>query len=584
MNHSHVAAPPRWRRASGFVRPQRGAVLVVLVASLATAAISAVEPLVLKWIFDGLADSNARDLLLRPLALLVVLLLAKEIIGAFVNWLTWRTRLRVHHRLLAALVTRLHSLPASFHVKAGVGATMTRMERGIQGLLGAFNNLITHAAPAIVYLVITLIVMVQLDWRLALVVLAFAPLPALIATRAAPTQVRRERRLLDAWAQIYARFNEVLHGIQTVRSFAREDHEKQLFLSEVARANGDVERGVRYDSGVSALQNLAVIAARAVAIGVGATLVVQGEISVGTLVAFLGYVVGVFGPVQGLTGLYSTLRAASVSLDTILELLDTPDTLADRDHAIALPAARGEIRFTGVQFSYGAERRILDGLDLHIEAGERVALVGPSGAGKSTLLALMQRFHDPDHGRVTIDGHDLRDLAQASLRRQIGVVLQDPLLFNDTIAANIAYGRPEASFEEIARAARLANIEEMIEELPDRYQTLAGERGARLSMGERQRVAIARAIVKDPPILILDEATSALDAESEALVQEALERLTRGKTTLIVAHRLSTVVHADRIVVLRRGRIEEQGNHATLVNARGYYAGLVDRQVGKLLA
>lgn len=548
------------------------------------AAISAFEPLVLKWIFDDLADGSTGDVLAGALALLVVLLLIKEVIAAFTNWLTWRTRLRLHQSLLSSLVTRLHSLPASFHVKAGVGATMTRMERGIQGLLGAFYDLGTRAAPAVVYLAITLIVMVQLDWRLAVVVLAFAPVPALIAARAAPVQVRRERRLLDSWARIYARFNEVLHGIQTVRSFAREDHEKHMFLTEVADANGEVERGVRYDSGISALQNLAVVGARAVAIGVGAALVATGEVSVGTLVAFLGYVVGVFAPVQGLTGLYTSLRTASVSLDTILELLDAPDVLADPDDPIALANVRGEIRFRGVRFAYAAERRILDGIDLHVRPGERLALVGPSGAGKSTLLALLQRFHDPCDGSVSIDGHDLRDLAQVSLRRQIGVVLQDPLLFNDTLAANIAYGRPEATTAEIACAARLANIEALIEGLPDRYQTLAGERGARLSMGERQRVAIARAIVKDPPILILDEATSALDAESEALVQEALDRLTRGKTTLIVAHRLSTVVHADRIVVLRGGRIDEQGTHSELVRAGGYYAELVQRQVGKLLA
>jgi ATP-binding cassette subfamily B protein len=575
----------RFRRAFAYAQPHKSKILLILLLTITTASINVIEPLILKFIFDRLASDRNFNSILGGILVFLAIGAVRELCFVYSNSLSWKTRLSIHFNLLNAIVERLHLLPFEYSRKEGVGAIMTRMERGINGFITALSDLSFNVLPAIFYLVFSLVVMLQLDWRMTLLVLFFAPLPGVLATLAAPKQVQREKYLMSQWGKIYSRFNEVLSGIVTVRSFAMEDYEKSRFLKGVSKTNNMVIKGVRYDTAFGSMQNLVVTLARISAISLGGYLIFNDQMTIGSLVAFLGYVSGLFGPVQGLTSIYKTTQTASVSLDHIFSILDTREYLGDAPDAIDIGKVKGKIVYDNVVFAYVKNQPpLLKNINLTIHARETVALVGPSGSGKSTITALLQRFYDPDQGRLTIDGIDLRKIRQKSLRSNIGVVLQDALLFNESVRNNIAYGRPEASDDEIEKAARVANIHERIVSMENGYHTLVGERGNKLSVGERQRIAIARAILKDPPILILDEATSALDAELEAQVQEALEKLIRNRTTFIIAHRLATVVNANRILVMKNGKIIESGNHRELMGQQGYYRFLVDRQTKGLIS
>jgi ATP-binding cassette, subfamily B, bacterial len=569
----------RFHDAVRFAFPQRDAIVAIVALTLLVAALNAIEPLLLKMVFDGLASDDAYRTLMTGIAGLGAIMLVREGFDAAANWLTWRTRIGLHYALLEATVGKLHKMPLRMQRSEGVGALMTRLDRSIQGLIGAVAQILFSVLPAVIFLLISIWIMLHLDSRLAMVVLVFAPLPALIAAGAAPEQTRRERTLLDRWAHIYSRFNEVLSGIVTVRSFAMEDAEKRRFLQDVGAANDVVIHGVARDAGYGAASNLVVALARLSALGFGGYLALHGDVTLGTVVAFLGYVGGLFGPVQGLSSIYQSLRKASVSLDEIFRIINVQEHLGDWPDATDIHDTAGEVEFDNVHFRYEqAGRPLINGVSLTARPGETIAIVGPSGSGKTTLMAMLMRFYDPVEGTIRLDGRDLRTIKQSSLRRHISVVLQDPLLFNDTVRANIAYGRPEASLAEIEAAAAAANAHDFVMRLPDGYDTMVGERGSLLSMGERQRITIARALLKNTKLLVLDEATSSLDAESEELVQTALDELIKGRTTFVIAHRLSTVVNADRIIVLKDGVILEQGTHAELVAQRGYYHSLVRRQ------
>jgi ATP-binding cassette, subfamily B, bacterial len=539
---------------------------------------------VMRTLVDGLWRHAGTRTLLLSSAALGLLLVGRELLDAAGNRSGWRARVGVQRALLDATVGRLHALPLSYHRSESVGATMTRLDRGVQGVGSAFAEVVFKLFPALVYLGLSAAMMARLNGVLTCAIMGLMVAPALIGVRAASRQTTRDHALLDRWRKIYARFNEVLGGIATVKSFAMEHEEKQRFMRQVDEANGLVLRGVTFDARVGALQNVLAGGARILVLAYGGYLTLTGRLSVGALLAFLGYLAGLTLPVQGLTGLYQTLRRAGVSLEAVFTILEAEDRVPDAAHAREASPLRGEVTFEGVGFGYRAGRPVLHELDLRVAPGETVALVGPSGGGKTTLMGLLLRLHDPERGTIRIDGADIREFTQRSLRRQIGVVMQDALLFDDTVAANIAYGRPDATAVEIEAAAQAANAHDFIEALPERYQTFVGERGGLLSTGQRQRIAIARALLKDPPIIVLDEATSALDAQAEADVQTALERLLEGRTTFVVAHRLSTVVHADRIVVLREGRIAESGTHEALVRMGGHYAGLVRLQMRGLVA
>jgi ATP-binding cassette subfamily B protein len=580
---TNVAPKPRplhsaLARIAPYLAGHKLRVALIGLTAVCASALAAVEPLALKRLFDRLTDATVATHVMGPVAVLGVVLLTREFFAASLERLVCRVRLATNFSLLSAAVDRLHTLPLSFHRSRGSNLALTRLERGISGATAALADLLVQLLPSLAYLALSLVVMFELEWRLALSVLVLAPLPAIVGAFAAREQVSRERRFLSRWTRAFARFNEVLNGILVVKSFAMEDREKRRFLRGVSEANAIALEGVRADSRTTAAKNASMALARLIALAFGGYLVLSHEVGVGTLIAFVGYLSGLFQPVQTLTGTYQTLKRASVALETVISVLETEDTLGDAPGARELGHVEGHVEFRDVGFEYRKGKRVLDGVSFSAEPGEVVALVGPSGAGKSTLMALLQRLYEPTRGSILIDGEDVRRFKQRSLRRHIGVVMQEATLFSDSIRNNIAFGVPEASEEQIGEAARAANAHHFIERLPQGYETHVGDRGSGLSGGERQRIAIARALLKDAPILVLDEATSALDPESEAEVKEALSRLEEGRTTFVVAHRLSTVLAADRIVVLKDGRVEAIGTHQELERKNAYYASLVARQ------
>jgi ATP-binding cassette subfamily B protein len=570
-----------WRSLE-FLAPYKLAVAGIAALTLVLAILGAADPMAMKVVVDALARAD-RNTLLGALAALAALEIGRATLGALSSSLTWRVRVDVDYTVRERILAKLTTASVDYHQAEGVGGLTQKVNQSIAAFVAAFAEVAFTVLPAVVYLAISMVVMWRMDWRLALVVIAFTPLPALIGARAARAQTRRERRLMERWTRLYSRLNEVLAGIRTVKLFAMEDAERRRFLDGQREGNAIVLDGVRADSRNGALRSLAASLARLAAIGVGGWLVLRGEITIGSLVAFLGYVTGLFGPVQGLTTTYQTLRKATVALEAIFGILDAEQEVQDLPGAVPARALRGDIRFRDVTFAYAGAPPLVTDFNLHARAGETVALVGPSGSGKTTLTSLLLRLHGLQSGTILVDGRDIRSFSAQSLRRQIALVSQDIHLFNDTVRANIAYARPDATDEEVKRAARHADAHDFIVSLPHGYDTAIGDRGGRLSGGQRQRIAIARALLKDAPVLVLDEATSALDTVSESAVQDALARLREGKTTLVIAHRLSTVVDADRIVVLKDGRVLAEGRHEELLHGCAYYASLVGASTDGLL-
>jgi ABC-type multidrug transport system fused ATPase/permease subunit len=572
-------------RILGFLRPYWKTALFVLALTLAVASLNSVEPLVQKFIFDSVAKyitappgSDHRRFILCAIIGLMLLALLRELVSAGSNYLSWRLRLQTNYKLLDAAVGRIYNLSLGCHQNQTIGSLLTRLDRGINGFSTVLFDLSFNLLPSFLYLGSTLILMLYLNWRLSVVALLFAPLPAIVGVYAGRIASQRERRLMARWMEIYSRFNEALTSIKTVKSFAMEDSEHARFLGEVNRTNSMVARGVRVDCLFGSSKNIIMALGRIAVMGYGAYLTLQGQVTIGTLVAFLGYINGLFNPMLGLAGLYETLQKAKVYLDTIFEIIDTPPKIQDCEDAISMDSVEGQVEFEAVSFGYSQDRLVLKNVSFCAKPGSIVALVGPSGAGKTTIVDLICRFYDPLSGYVRIDGIDIKKMTQKSLRKHIGMVLQDTALFNDTIKNNIAYARPDATVEEIVAAAEAANAHCFIERLAEGYETKVGERAAFLSGGERQRIAIARTILKNPAIFIFDEASSQLDSESEMLIQEAVQRLILGKTAFIIAHRLSTIVNADLILVVKDGQILEQGNHEQLVRRRGLYHRLVSFQ------
>ncbi|CAA9307114.1 MAG: Lipid A export ATP-binding/permease protein MsbA, partial [uncultured Gemmatimonadaceae bacterium] len=539
-----------------FARPNAGRTLGTLAGALAVAMASASEPLLLKAFVDrltaaaGAPHSAAAAGVMGGVALFVSVLGARLVGAAWVTTSTWRVKLGFEYQMRSRVAAKLSVLSPLTQSEIGTGGLRYAIDASAPQTAGAFTDVAFRVAPILTYVGIATWGMTRLHAPIAVAVLCLVPIPALVAVSTARHQSRRDRMHQAFWTRFWSWYGEVMQGMGTVRAFARERAEERAFTRRMRWAFAAIQRGVAVDARSTLAAGLTELTARALVLAWGGSLVVRGELTVGTLVAFLGYIGGVFTPVQQLVDLYPTVRKASVALDAVFAVLDADEEAPDLPGAVPAPRLSGRVRFERVSFGYRADRRAIDALDVTIEPGQTVALVGPSGSGKSTVLRLLQRIHHPTHGRVLLDGHDLRALEVASVRRQFGVVLQEVVLFNASVAANIAYARPSATRAEVVAAAAAAGAHDFIMALPGGYETGVGEGGRALSGGQRQRIAIARAFLVDPAVLILDEATAALDPVSEQLVQRSLRTLREGRTTLIVAHRLNTVRDADRILVL----------------------------------
>jgi subfamily B ATP-binding cassette protein MsbA len=448
---------------------------------------------------------------------------------------------------------------------------MSRVTNDVNAVQNAVSNNLLSLLQQLVTLLGSLIIIFLLDWRLSLLMLVVTPLMAICGSFFGQRLQQLSRTVQEGLGDSTSVLEETLANERIVQAFTREQFEIGRFGSMVERVFALTLRRIRVRATFVSFIGFLAFAAITLVLWFGGREVLAGRLTPGGLISFLFYIFLIAGPLGTLTGLYGQTQEALGAAGRIFEVLDTLPEITDRPGAIDLPPLARSLAFQDVHFSYAPGHEILHGVSFVVEAGRMVAVVGPSGAGKTTVASLIPRFYDPDSGAITIDGLPIRDGTLASLRGQIAVVPQEPVLFGLSVRENIAYGRLDAGNDAIVAAAQAANAHDFIVELPRGYDTLVGERGVKLSGGQRQRIAIARAILRDPRILILDEATSSLDNESERLVQQALERLMAGRTTLVIAHRLSTIQHADQILVLDAGAVVESGTHVELVAANGLY-------------
>ncbi|MCB8917874.1 MAG: ABC transporter ATP-binding protein [Ardenticatenaceae bacterium] len=567
-------------RVLAYVTPYRKWLTISIIALLFSVALGLILPLVIRNLVDiVLIDKNLTVLNRLAFGLLGVFLV--QALFSFVHSLSLAY---VGERAIADIriqvFTHLQRLSLKFYADHRTGELISRLTNDVTLLQSAITNDLVALLRQSLTLIGAAILLFVLDWRLTLVILVGIPIIALTMV-ALGRKIRAVAKVVqDRLAEVANVAEETISGVRIVKSFAREEHEVRRFADRVnATFRAAMERA-KIAAVLGPFIGFLAFASITITLWFGSFEVIQGRLTAGGLVAYLVYTMLVATPVATLAGLYAQFQSALGATERLFGLMDTEPDVADRPGAQPLPPVVGEVAFHQVSFRYSETVPVLREVSFAARPGQVIALVGPSGAGKSTLVNLIPRFYDAVEGCVTIDNQDIRNVTMLSLRQQIGIVPQETILFSDSVRENIRYGKLEATQAEIEAAARAANAHDFIlQDLPDGYETMVGERGVKLSGGQRQRVAIARAILKDPRILILDEATSSLDSESESLVQDALERLMAGRTSFVIAHRLSTVINADWVLVLDQGRVVEQGTHGQLLaNPAGLYTRLYEMQ------
>jgi ATP-binding cassette subfamily B protein len=566
------------RRIGLLVRlalPYRARTAGALVTLLAFTVVALAPPYLAKLAIDQGISEDDLDRLTWLVALFLVAAVVSLVLSAANTYLTGWVGERMLADLRNQLFRHLERLSMGFYERNRTGVIVSRITNDVEALDQLVTDGVTSLVQNTLLLVGTAIVLFLLDWRLALAALLVLPAMALVTAWFRSRSNRAYRSVRERLGLVTATLAEDVAGMRVVQSFTREPEQEQAFRGVNDRYRAANYRTVVLNAIYFPAVDVLSSVATAIVFGYGGWLVYHGEMSTGTLFAFALYLSNFFDPIQQLSQLYNTFLSAIAALDKIVGVLDEEPQVVDEPDAIELPRIEGHVRFQGVRFGYGRDLpEVLHGLELDVPAGTTVALVGHTGAGKSTIAKLLARFYDPTEGRITVDGHDLRTVTQRSLRSQLGIVPQEGFLFGGTVAENIAFGRPRASREEIERAARAVGVNAFVEDLPDGYDTHLGERGTRLSLGQRQLVAFARALLADPRILILDEATSSVDIGTERRIERALRELLAGRTAFVIAHRLSTIRDADLIVVLEHGVVVEQGTHDELLARRGLYTSL----------
>lgn len=565
-----------------YVRPYLKWMILSIIMLVISVSLGLILPLVIRNLVDiVLVDKNFPRLNQLAIGLFVVFLL--QGFASFVNQIALAfVGENVVADIRVQVYSHLQSLSLKYFTDNRTGEIVSRVTNDVILLQTAVTDNLVALLRQAITLVGAAILLFVLDWRLTVIILLGIPFVTLTMVWLGRKIRRASTAVQDALAQGANVLEETISGVRIVKSFAREEYEIGRFSARVTDIFDAAMRRAKIGAVLGPMIGFMAFGSITITLWFGSYEVIQGRLTAGDLVAYLIYTMLVAAPIASLAGLYAQFQSAIGATERLFDLLDTESDIVSLPDAPILPAVQGEVVFADVSFAYSTAVAVLRSVSFTARPGQVIALVGPSGAGKSTLVSLIPRFWDVDNGRVTIDGHDIREVNLRSLREQIGIVPQETTLFSDTVYNNIRYGKLDATREEVEAAARAANAHDFIlNDLAEGYDTPVGERGVKLSGGQRQRVAIARAVLKDPRILILDEATSSLDSESESLVQEALERLMEGRTSFVIAHRLSTVVNADWVLVLEAGQIVEQGTHADLLaQADGLYTRLHQMQFG----